>query len=105
MKLDQSVYPDCDCPPDTLETPGDRADYLHRICGLWDYGIVPEPGTFELLRGWKDVFDAFPVPHSAAYHAFRSIFHWKPVEGHVLRPVYRIYDLKEGRSDPCEDCI
>lgn len=44
MKLDQSVYPDCDSPPDTLETAEDR-------------------------------------------------------------PNYRIYDLKEGRSDPCEDWI
>lgn len=105
MNLDQSVYPDFDVPPDGLPTPEARADYVHRICSQWDYGIVPEPETFGLLAAWKDVFDAFPVRHSPAYHAFRMLFRWEPVEGRVLRATYEIYDLKEGRTDPCVNWI
>lgn len=105
MQLDHSVYPDLDSPPEQLAAPADRADYLHRICCQWDYGLVPEPRTFALLRAWKDVFDAFPVRHSAAYHAFRWLFGWEPVEGRVLRATYQLYDLREERADPCENWI
>lgn len=105
MPLDHSVYPDLDRPPDELATLEARGDYLHRVCGSWDYGIVPEPQTLALLSQWKDVFDAFPVRHSAAYHALRRLFGWDPVPGHTLRATYEIYDLQEGRTDPCADWI
>jgi hypothetical protein len=101
MQLDHAVYPDLDSPPDHLTTLADRADYLQRICAQWDYGIVPEPQTFRLLSQWKAVFDAFPLRHSAAYHTFRMIFGWKHLAGHTLRATYEIYDLQEGRTDPC----
>ena len=51
LELDGSVYPDRD-PPSDLPTPGDKADYVHRICAAWDFHIHPEPETFELLCGW-----------------------------------------------------
>jgi len=105
MQLDHSVYPDADAPPEELATLPDRADYLHRICCQWDYGLVPERETFDLLRTWKEVFDAFPVRHSAAYHTFRQLFGWPPVAGRVLRATYQLYDLREGRTDPCENWI
>ena len=105
IRWHHSLYPDLDSPPDELKTAEERADYVQRVCGQWDYGLVPEPETFRLLSRWKDVFDAFPLPHSAAYHAFRSGFGWEPVPGHSLRATYEIYDLQEGRTDPCRDAV
>ena len=105
MKLDQSVYPDLEHPPAEVTTLEARADYVQRICCQWDYGIVPEPETFALFAQWRDVFDAFPVRHSPAYHTFRSFFGWEPVNGHLLRAGYEIYDLKEGRADPCAQWV
>jgi hypothetical protein len=107
MKLDHSVYPDLD--PDQLPTEltGDqaKADYVHRICSQWDYGIVPDEETFELFHRWKSVFDRLPVGHSPAYHAFRAWFGWKAVPARLLRATYEFDDLKEGRTDPCEGWI
>lgn len=105
MNIDHSVYPDLDAPPRTLETAEEQADYIHRVCSQWDYGIIPEPETFALLRQWKEVFDHFPVSHSAAYHTFRFLFGWTPVPGRCLRASYQLDDLKEGRTDPCEHWI
>jgi hypothetical protein len=42
MTLDHSVYPDIDNPPDDLPTPEDKAEYVHRICSAFDFGIFPE---------------------------------------------------------------
>ena len=107
MNIDGSVYPDVDAPPQSLDTPGDRADYVHRICAAWDYGVQPTAPTVELLSGWKDIFDRFPLVTSPAYHAMRAWFRWAPVPipPGVYAPVPRWveYDRLEGRGpDPCE---
>ena len=108
--IDHSVYPDLDEPPETLDTLYDKADYIHRICTAWDYGIHPEPETFELFSGWRDVFDQFPVSTSPAYHAMRAWFGWSavPWPPGILPPVPRWVhmDRMEGREgDPCENMI
>ncbi len=110
MYIDLSVYPDLDNPPRTLETPEDRADYVHRICTAWDFHIHPEPETFKLFSGWKDIFDRYPVVTSTGYHTFRECFGWKPVpvpEGlHFPEPLYMVLDRIEGRmEDPCSGMI
>ncbi len=110
MYIDASVYPDLDQPPRTLETIEAKADYVHRICAAWDFHVHPEPETFELLCGWKEVFDRFPLPLSPAYHAFRAWFGWPavPVPASARGPVphYRELDRLEGRGeDPCEGMI
>ena len=90
MYIDHSVYPEFDEPPDVLETDYDKADYVHRICTAWDFYIHPEPETFELFRGWKAIFDRFPVPN--------------PFPG--FTPQWEILDRLEGREpDPCESMI
>ncbi len=108
--LDHSVYPDLDELPAHLAAPEDRADYVHRICSAWDYGVHPDPETFALFSGWKDIFDRYPVLTSPAYHAFRAWFRWESmafpagVPGPTLR--YQILDRLEGRDvDPCERMI
>jgi hypothetical protein len=102
MYIDQSVYPDVDVAPGVLDLPGDQADYVHRICAAWDFGLVPERATFQLFRGWREVFDVYVLPHSPAYHAFRTWFGWPPVEkGSLIATTAECLDRREGRDDPC----
>jgi hypothetical protein len=102
--IDYSVYPDLDHPPDELLTPEDKADYVARVCGAWDFDLPPTPETFSLFSSWRDVFDRFPLPHSPAYAAFRTIFRWPPLPGgSVLEADYERVDKRAGRQlpDPC----
>jgi hypothetical protein len=102
MHIDHSVYPDLERPPDQLHEPGERADYVHRICAAWDFGIVPETETFWLFREWREIFDRYVLPHSPAYHAFRAWFGWPPAEkGTILETYAERLDRREGRDDPC----
>jgi len=108
--IDHSVYPDLDELPEILETAEARADYVHRVCSAWDYGVHPEPETFVLFERWREVFDRFPVPASPGYHAFRSWFGWPPVAvpANIIgsTPRYTILDrLEERGADPCERMI
>ena len=110
MFIDHSVYPDLDSPPVSLNTPEDQADYVHRICCAWDFGIHPDPETFALFATWKEIFDRFPIPTSLAYLAMRIWFCWEPMEypegiaAPTLRWEHR--DRIEGRGpDPCERMI
>lgn len=101
MYIDESVYPDLDAPTE-LHSPGDRADYVQRICAAWDFGLVPERATFQLFRGWEYIFDQFSLPHSPAYHAFRAWFGWSATErGFLVELVSERLDQREGREDPC----
>jgi len=109
--IDHSVYPDraelLDLKQEFLDDV-DRSDYVDRICGAWDFGVPPEPETFELFRQWKDVFDRFPLLHSPAYHAFRTIFRWEQLPrqgGTFIQLTHTPFDAAEGRTDPCEDRV
>jgi hypothetical protein len=110
MHIDHSVYPDLDEPPDELVTDFDKADYLHRICTAWDFGILPDPETFALFSGWREIFDRFPVSTSPAYHTFRSRFGWPAVPWPAgikpPTPAWEHLDRLEGRdADPCENMV
>jgi hypothetical protein len=102
--LDGSVYPDVD-PPDELVTMEQKADYLHRIVGAFDFGIPPDRSTIRLLAGWREVFDQHPLPGSPGYHALRRYFGWPEVERTTffVEPAYRKLDALEGREDGFED--
>lgn len=103
MEIDATVYPDAE-PPSDLATMAEKADYLHRICGAFDFGVPPDAPTLRLLAGWKAVFDRFPFPHSPAYHALRAWYGWEPVEraAYFGEPGYRKLDAAEGREDGFE---
>lgn len=107
MMLDQTVFPDELQPPTALVTPAAQAEYVHRICEAFDFGVLPDRADWERFRGWKAIFDAFPLPHSPAYHAFRSRYGWEPVAcGRCgLVPPWRVQDMREGRTDSCEDRV
>jgi hypothetical protein len=106
LNLDHSVYPDIE-PPADLVTPEEKADYLQRLCGAFDFGIAPEPYTLGLLSRWKDVFDRFPLKASPAYHALRAFFGWEPVEQlpYLGTPCYLKLDRLEERGDGFEDRV
>jgi len=108
--IDHSVYPDFDNPPEQFDSIEDQAEYLHRVCAAWDFGIHPEQETFDLFKQWLDVFDQFPIVTSPAYHAFRAWFRWErvPIPAGVLAPIpqWVHLDRLEGRPpDPCEKMI
>jgi hypothetical protein len=107
MTLDHSAYPDVENPPDELPTLEDKADYVQRICSAFDFGIFPERGDWLRFAEWKEVFDRFPLPHSPAYHTFRSSYGWPGVSrgSHGLTPGWKIADTREGRDDPCENTV
>jgi hypothetical protein len=84
-----------------------QADYIARLCGAWDFGIIPTRETFALLSSWRDAFDTFPVPASPAYAAFRSWFGWPPIpQWPPLQADYEPIDARDGRGeDQCRDLI
>jgi hypothetical protein len=110
MFIDQSLYPETACPLTELLSREAKADHLHRVCSAWDFRIHPEPATFELLSGWPEIFDDFPLSASPAYHTFRSWFGWPPTKPAapelIPTPYYLVLDALEGRpADPCENLI
>jgi len=105
--LDGSVYPDLDEAPDRLDSDEDKADYVARVCGAWDFGIVPTATTFTLFSGWREVFDRFPLSHSPAYGAFRLTYGWPVVPITILEAPWEAWDRRHGRTlpDPCADSV
>jgi hypothetical protein len=106
MNIDTSLYPDRE-PPSRLDTPQEKADYLQRVCGSFDYGLPPTAETLEELRHWKEVFDRFALPGSPAYHALRAYYGWEEVPRlpYLTKPHYQVLDEIEGRSDGCEHLV
>ena len=102
--IDLTVYPDREPPTDFIDD-GERADYVMRVCGAWDYGVPPYSETLALFAGWRDVFDAYPLPHSPSYHAFRAILGWPAVAipESPLATRWERSDERESRDDPCRD--
>lgn len=99
--LDRSLYPDVPVPT-SLETDGDKADYLQRFCSAWDFGVPPTGPMILALRGWQDIEDRFPIPSSPAYHALRMFFRWPEVPAEPFPKLALTQDEREGRTDPCE---
>ena len=100
--IDFTVYPDEDHAPEFADD-GDRADYVMRVCGAWDFGVPPAHETIELFSAWRRVFDAYPLPRSPAYHAFRAYFHWPAIDipESPLATRWERSDAREERDDPC----
>jgi len=97
VEIDRSVYPDVD-PPESFDAIEDRGDYVQRICAAWDFGLTPSRATFDLFSGWQNAFDAYPLRHSPAYRAFRSIFGWPEIAGSmVAETLAERMDAREGR--------
>ena len=59
FQIDGSLYPDIEV-PDQLDTLADRVDFLVRLCGAWDFGMLPDRDTVETLKTpeWREANDA-----------------------------------------------
>jgi hypothetical protein len=92
--IDGSLYPDRE-PPDRLETLADRVDFLVRLCGAWDFGILPAQETVEEVRRaeWRGAVDATRLLTSPVYHLLRE-WHGLP------RLRYLGQELAYIRDDP-----
>jgi hypothetical protein len=104
--IDHSVYPDMKHST-SFEDDLDRTDYVQRICAAGDFGVPLDGDTVELFRGWRRVFDAFPLPASPMYHALRAHYRWPavPKERRVEPAQWEVLDRLEGREDPCRDLV
>ena len=58
IRIDASLYPD-EPPPEELVSIGDRVEYLARLCGAWDFGLLPDPDVIDQLvePDWRDAVD------------------------------------------------
>jgi hypothetical protein len=104
--IDRTVYPDVEH-GDDFEDDYDRADYVQRICAASDFGVAPDRDTITLFRGWRGVFDRFPIPDSPTYHALRGQFGWPRVamEQSLSRTPWETLDALEEREDPVRDRV
>ncbi|MBN1658173.1 MAG: hypothetical protein JXA93_07210 [Anaerolineae bacterium] len=71
--IDGSLYPDRE-PPDRLATLADRVDFVVRLCGAWDFGVLPTQETVEEVRRaeWREVVDVCRLLTSPVYHLLRE---------------------------------
>lgn len=93
--LDGALYPDVEI-PDGLETLADQVDFLARLCGAWDFGLLPGAETIAEIRrdNWSQAVDACRLLTSPAYHLLRR---W-----HGLSPLpYLGQQIAMIRDDPC----
>jgi len=92
--VDGALYPDRE-PPERLETLADRVDFIVRLCGAWDFGILPDAETVNEVRRemWLEAVDACRLLTSPVYHLLRR---W-----HDLPPLpYLGQELAYIRDDP-----
>jgi len=93
--LDGSLYPDVNV-PDTLDSLPERVDFLARLCGAWDFGLLPNMATIAEIRKekWKPAVEACRLLTSPSYHLLRR---W-----HGLSPLaYLGQQVAVIRDDPC----
>jgi len=71
--LDGALYPDT-APPASLPALGDRVDFLVRLCGAWDFGVLPELATIDEIRKpeWREAVDMCRLLTSPTYHLLRT---------------------------------
>lgn len=71
--IDGALYPDREI-PEELATLADRVDFLARLCGAWDFGLLPDQATVDEIRRseWRAAVDATRLLTSPVYHLLRS---------------------------------
>jgi hypothetical protein len=72
FEIDGSLYPD-EPVPCLLGSLADRVDYLARLCGAWDFGILPDMDAVDEVRRpeWREAVDATRLLTSPSYHLLR----------------------------------
>jgi len=97
--IDGTLYPDQPAPA-LLDTLAERVDFLVRLCGAWDFGLLPRHETVAEVRRpeWREAVDVCRLLTSPTYHLLRQ---W-----HGLPPLpYLGRELAYIRDDPSLDYI
>jgi len=92
--IDGSLYPDRAVPA-TVDSLAERVDFIVRLCGAWDFGVLPGHETITEIRrpDWREAVDAARLLTSSSYHLVRC---W-----HGLAPQpYLGQQLAYIRDDP-----
>jgi hypothetical protein len=92
--FDLSLYPDEPdaSPPRTL---GERSEFIARLCGAWDFGVLPRRETVAEIRkpAWRRAVEECRLLPSVSYHLLRR---W-----HRLPPAAFLGSVPaEVREDP-----
>ena len=90
--LDGALYPDV-APPAQLDDLDDQIDFLARLCGAWDFGVLPEPATIAEVRrpAWVAAVDQCQLLTSPTYHLLR-MWHGLPAEPYLGQTLAYIQD-------------
>lgn len=90
--IDGALYPDIDV-PDSLDSLADKVDFLARLCGAWDFGILPYEETVNEVRRpeWCEAVDACQMLTSVAYQILRD-WHGLPAVPYIGREFDYIND-------------
>ncbi len=71
--FDESLYPEEPgvSSPRTIE---EQVDFVARVCGAWDFGILPGRETIEEIRTphWRAAVDECRLLTSVSYHLLRE---------------------------------
>ena len=81
--IDGSLYPDKPV-PEKITALEEKVDFLARLCGQWDFGILPEDETICEIRKktWRSAVLLCGMLTSPSYHLLRS-WHKLPPEPYI----------------------
>ncbi|MBI1801987.1 MAG: hypothetical protein HY259_14740 [Chloroflexi bacterium] len=72
-QIDGALYPD-EPPPKRLRSLAERIDFIARLCGAWDFGLLPDWETLNEVRRkpWRRAVDECRLLTSPTYHLLRE---------------------------------
>jgi len=90
--IDGSLYPDRAVPA-TIDLLAERVDFIVRLCGAWDFGVLPSRDTITEIRrpGWREAVDATCLLTSPSYHLVR-LWHGLPPQRYLGQQLAYIRD-------------
>jgi hypothetical protein len=90
--LDGSLYPDREVPA-TIDSLAERVDFLVRLCGAWDFGLLPGCEAIAEIRrpDWSEAVAAARLLTSPSYHLVR-LWHGLPPLGYLGQQLAYIRD-------------
>ncbi|HEY6322146.1 MAG TPA: hypothetical protein VJA16_11370 [Thermoanaerobaculia bacterium] len=97
--IDGSLYPDRAVPA-TIDSLAERVDFIVRLCGAWDFGVLPSRETITEIRrsDWREAVDAARLLTSPSYHLVR-LWHGLPSQPYLGQQLAYI------RDDPSLDFV
>jgi hypothetical protein len=72
--FDESLYPD-EPHPQAPRALAEQIDFIARLCGAWDFGILPRKETVEEVRSsrWREAVEECRLLSSISYHVLREL--------------------------------